>query len=42
VRHEIELSATWSSWAVEPERAPLDQLLALLDDLSLWFNIIEP
>jgi alkyl sulfatase BDS1-like metallo-beta-lactamase superfamily hydrolase len=27
---------------VEPELAPLDQLLGLLDDFSLWFNIIEP
>jgi alkyl sulfatase BDS1-like metallo-beta-lactamase superfamily hydrolase len=27
---------------VEPDLAPLDQLLALLDEFSLWFNIIEP
>ncbi len=27
---------------VEPDLAPLDELLALLDELSLWFNIIEP
>jgi alkyl sulfatase BDS1-like metallo-beta-lactamase superfamily hydrolase len=27
---------------VEPDLAPLDQLLGLLDEFSLWFNIIEP
>ena len=27
---------------VKPDLAPLDQLLALLDEFSLWFNIIEP
>jgi alkyl sulfatase BDS1-like metallo-beta-lactamase superfamily hydrolase len=27
---------------VEPELGPLDQLLGLLDEFSLWFNIIEP
>jgi alkyl sulfatase BDS1-like metallo-beta-lactamase superfamily hydrolase len=27
---------------VEPDLAPLDELLALLDVFSLWFNIIEP
>jgi alkyl sulfatase BDS1-like metallo-beta-lactamase superfamily hydrolase len=27
---------------VAPDPAPLDQLLALLDEFSLWFNIIEP
>jgi alkyl sulfatase BDS1-like metallo-beta-lactamase superfamily hydrolase len=27
---------------VEPDLAPLDELLALLDEFSLWFNIIEP
>jgi len=27
---------------VEPDLAALDQLLALLDEFSLWFNIIEP
>ncbi|HEY3864764.1 MAG TPA: alkyl sulfatase dimerization domain-containing protein [Solirubrobacteraceae bacterium] len=27
---------------VEPEIAPLDTLLGLLDDFDLWFNIVEP
>ena len=27
---------------VEPDIAPLDKLLGLLDDFDLWFNIIEP
>ena len=27
---------------VKPDIAPLDGLLALLGDFSLWFNIIEP
>jgi alkyl sulfatase BDS1-like metallo-beta-lactamase superfamily hydrolase len=27
---------------VTPDIAPLDRLLALLDEFSLWFNIIEP
>jgi alkyl sulfatase BDS1-like metallo-beta-lactamase superfamily hydrolase len=28
--------------AVEPEIAPLDTLLGLLDEFDLWFNIVEP
>jgi alkyl sulfatase BDS1-like metallo-beta-lactamase superfamily hydrolase len=27
---------------VEPDIAPLDTLLGLLDDFDLWFNIVEP
>jgi alkyl sulfatase BDS1-like metallo-beta-lactamase superfamily hydrolase len=27
---------------VEPDIAPLDTLLGLLDDFGLWFNIVEP
>ena len=27
---------------VDPDVAPLDQLLGFLDEFSLWFNIIEP
>jgi alkyl sulfatase BDS1-like metallo-beta-lactamase superfamily hydrolase len=27
---------------VKPDIAPLDRLLALLDDFGLWFNIIGP
>ena len=28
--------------AVDPEIAPLERLVALLDDFEYWFNIIEP
>jgi alkyl sulfatase BDS1-like metallo-beta-lactamase superfamily hydrolase len=27
---------------VEPELAPLEEFLSLLDDFEMWFNIIEP
>ena len=41
---EITLDAQAASGeiTVEPGLAPLDQLLALLDEFSLWFIIIEP
>jgi alkyl sulfatase BDS1-like metallo-beta-lactamase superfamily hydrolase len=41
---EVTLDAQAASGeiSVEPDLAPLDQLLALLDEFSLWFNIIEP
>ena len=28
--------------AVEPDLAPLQEFLSLLDDFDIWFNIIEP
>jgi alkyl sulfatase BDS1-like metallo-beta-lactamase superfamily hydrolase len=27
---------------VEPDLAPLQELLSMLDDFNPWFNIIEP
>jgi alkyl sulfatase BDS1-like metallo-beta-lactamase superfamily hydrolase len=38
----LDDEATSGEITVAPDVGPLDQLLALLDDFSLWFNIIEP
>jgi alkyl sulfatase BDS1-like metallo-beta-lactamase superfamily hydrolase len=38
----LDAEATSGEITVEPDVAPLDQLLVLLDEFSLWFNIIEP